>query len=274
MHTAARFTLTLVVGLALAMVARPDRAAAQGPDKKDPPKTDEVKPIIIKGELTDDDPRDAVKVDCAHKVHVVKLLASQNYQIDMIKKDEKVDLATGKRSMDPYLRIEDAKLNRLAEDDDSAGDYNARILFTPPKDGDYRLIATCLFGTGEYTLKITAVSIPKVQIYEFKNGLITIQNQLAANDNRDEVRQQMFAKVFHIKMIKGKTYTIDMVAQLDSYLRLEDGNKKQLAEDDDGGGFPNARIVIQAPDSGIYRVIATSFPPGATGPFTLTIREQ
>ena len=79
-----------------------------------------------------------------------------------------------------------------------------------------------------------------------------------------------------MRLEKGKRYTIDMVADLplDSYLILEDSGKKRLIEDDDGGGFPNVRIVYSISETGLYRVIATSFGNLQTGPFTLTIREQ
>jgi len=229
--------------------------------KKDDSRDEEIKPIVIYDKLSDEDPRDAVKVDCAHKVHVVKLLAGRTYQIDMIKKDSK-------RSMDPYLRIEDAKLNKLAEDDDSGGDLNARILFTPPHDDDYRIIATALFGTGEYTLNIKVV--PKVPVVK---GLLRFDDTLAVTDLKDEARPGCFCKIYTVKLIKGKTYTIDMVSgAVDSYLRIEDSKKTRLAQDDDSGGYPNARIVFVPPETGEYRLIGTTFIPNTVGPFSITVR--
>jgi hypothetical protein len=61
--------------------------------------------------------------------------------------------------------------------------------------------------------------------------------------------------------------------QIDSYLRLESAAGQQLAQDDDGGGFPNARIMFVAPRTEEYRIIATTFQP-ATGAYTLTVRQQ
>ncbi len=239
-------------------------SAQEQPEQKEDSKIEDIKPIVIKGTLDDDDPRDAVKKDCAHKVHTVKLLASRTYQIDMIWKDEK-------RAMDPFLRIEDTKKNQLAEDDDSAGDYNARIYFAPPKDDDYRLIATSLYGTGKYEIHVTVV--PKIPVVK---GVLTFNDRLAANDAQDEARGPgFFCKVYKVNMVKGKTYTIDMVSnQMDSYLRLEDSKKTRLLEDDDSGGNLNARIVFQPQASGTYRVIATTFGAGMQGAFTLTVRDE
>ena len=74
------------------------------------------------------------------------MLPKKTYQIDMIS-----------NQFDAYLRLEDSKGNQLAEDDDSGGNLNAQILFTPTKADDYRIIATT-FGpgaTGIYQLKVT-----------------------------------------------------------------------------------------------------------------------
>ena len=82
-------------------------------------------------------------------------------------------------------------------------------------------------------------------------------------------------KTHEVKLSAGFTYTIDMVSvEIDSYLILEDEKGNILAEDDDGGGFPNARIVFRAPEDGTYRIIATTFPPNQTGNYTLTVRES
>jgi thiol-disulfide isomerase/thioredoxin len=81
--------------------------------------------------------------------------------------------------------------------------------------------------------------------------------------------------VHPVKLQGGTTYTIDMEGKnnFDTLLRLEDANKKELANDDDGGKGLNSRIVFKAPEDGLYRIIATSFAPAAQGEYTLTVRE-
>jgi serine protease Do len=59
--------------------------------------------------------------------------------------------------------------------------------------------------------------------------------------------------------------------QIDSYLFLEDLNGNVLAQDDDSGGFPNARIIYTPSYSGYYNVVATSFKQGETGAYTIYI---
>ena len=61
------------------------------------------------------------------------------------------------QKFDPYLRIEDANGKSLAEDDDSGGNLNARIVFQPPQTGTYRLIVTTFQARtfGNFQLTIT-----------------------------------------------------------------------------------------------------------------------
>lgn len=61
---------------------------------------------------------------------------------------------------------------------------------------------------------------------------------------------------------------------LDPYLFLKDANGKVLAEDDDSGGFPNARITFTATKTGTYHIVASSFEGRGNGEFTLIMREN
>jgi predicted Zn finger-like uncharacterized protein len=105
--------------------------------------------------------------------------------------------------------------------------------------------------------------------------VLNVGGVLANADPFDRVRQNMHAKVHTLQMTAGRHYQIDLVSgQFDSYLRLEDSAGIQLAEDDDGGGFPNARIHFNCQRNDNYRIIVTSFAARATGAYTLTVREQ
>jgi len=105
---------------------------------------------------------------------------------------------------------------------------------------------------------------------------LKVEDQLTADDPQDTVRKGSHNKVHTFKMTAGKTYVIDMITRspgFDPYLRLEDAAGKQLAEDDDGGGFPNARITFKAERGGEYKIIATTFGKGMTGKYLLTVRQ-
>lgn len=99
--------------------------------------------LAIEAMLSKDDPLDKVR----HKrcrVYDVKLKMTAKYVIDMTSKQ-----------FDSFLRLEDAAGKQLAQDDDSGGNNNARIRFTPPADGVYRIYATS-FGmeSGLFELKV------------------------------------------------------------------------------------------------------------------------
>jgi hypothetical protein len=76
------------------------------------------------------------------KVHQVKLEAGKTYTISL-----------NSRDFDAYLRLESPKGKFMAEDDDSGGDLNARIVYRITEAGDYRIVATALdAGLGGYRL--------------------------------------------------------------------------------------------------------------------------
>ncbi len=109
-----------------------------------------------------------------------------------------------------------------------------------------------------------------------KDRLGTLDGTLAANDPRDRARPNSVCKVYTVSLTAGKTYQIDLIAKepgIDPYLRLEDPAGNPLAQDDDSGGFPNARLLFVCPQNGEYRLVATTFA-GGTGSFTLKVAEQ
>jgi hypothetical protein len=59
------------------------------------------------------------------------------------------------KALDPYLYVDDATGKQLAEDDDSGGGLNARIVLRAEQDGTYRIRATSFnAGGGTFTLTV------------------------------------------------------------------------------------------------------------------------
>ena len=88
---------------------------------------------------------------CFMKVEEVQFAKGVTYIIEMT-----AVVGDDKKQIDPYLILEDAKGMKLAEDDDSGGDLNAKIVFRAPADGVYRIICTTFnpSETGNYTLSV------------------------------------------------------------------------------------------------------------------------
>jgi S1-C subfamily serine protease len=84
-------------------------------------------------------------------------------------------------------------------------------------------------------------------------------------------------KVCQVPFMAGKTYIIEMNRAgndpIDPYLILHNPMNVKVAEDDDGGGNLNARIVYQAPASGYYIVYATTLLVNQGGNFQLVVSE-
>jgi predicted Zn finger-like uncharacterized protein len=108
-----------------------------------------------------------------------------------------------------------------------------------------------------------------------------LDSELTLADPRDRMRNASHCKVFTVTMSAGRTYQIDMIkkavpgkaSDLDPYLRLEDPEGNNIAQDDDGGDDLNARITFMCTRAGIYRIVATTLNP-ATGQFTLKVEER
>lgn len=96
------------------------------------------------GQITDQD-RDPRFPDRFAKVFTYHMTAGQLYLINL-----------ESRVFDAFLRLEDNQGKILAEDDDGAGNLNARITYRPERTDTYKIIATSLGGNqlGPYTLRV------------------------------------------------------------------------------------------------------------------------
>jgi hypothetical protein len=112
------------------------------------------KPLLkITDMITDKDQKYGQR-NSYYKPFLIKLKAGKTYVIDHVRPGEDF-------KFDPYLYLEDANKKIVAEDDDSGGNLNARIVFTPQTDGEFRIIATTLSpSTGEFTLTVRGTESP------------------------------------------------------------------------------------------------------------------
>ena len=104
-------------------------------------------------------------------------------------------------------------------------------------------------------------------------GTITFAGKLETTDPPDRVLGGP-CRMYRFKFYAGRTYQIDMFSQLpvDAYQHLEDPAGNVIISDDDGGGFPNSRMVYACPKDGEYQVVCTALGRNA-GPFTLRVAE-
>jgi len=97
-----------------------------------------------------------------HKAYKLKLQADKTYQIDLVRPPN--------FGLDPYLYLEDENMQVVAEDDDSGGNLNARIIFRPKRTAEYRIIATTLNGGfGPFELRVYDTVLSGTPNFELDN---------------------------------------------------------------------------------------------------------
>lgn len=164
---------------------------------------------------------------------------------------------------DAYLEIEGPN-GYAREDDDSAGDLDARIAdFLEP--GEYTLTARSAYGDGSgvYTLSLEPHELPGDG--ELRNdGTLTPDDSINGWYSGQELNYQ-------VEVAEAGMYQIEMRANdIDSYLVLE-GPNGYYREDDDSAGNLDARIAdFLAP--GVYELTARTVYGDSSGMFTLSMQ--
>ena len=198
---------------------------------------------------------------------------------------------------DNYARVFDPMGNEVAHDDDSGGNLNARITYTCPVAGTYRLAVTA-FSTsstgGPYTMLVSPMAGPTAPIIQpaqpmqpmqptiqaapgatmpqpSVSGAIAAPSQVATIAYGQMVQGRLetgdqtmndgtFADIWTFQGTAGQTITIDVMSdEFDAYAQLIDATGNRLAEDDDSGGNLNARISYTLPATGQYQIVVNNF---------------
>ena len=93
-----------------------------------------------------------------------KVLPVDNSYYDLYafegKSGQRISIDMSSKQIDSYLILLSSNGQELAQDDDSGGEKNARIIVTLPEDGTYKLLANSYEAgeSGDYKLKIEAIS--------------------------------------------------------------------------------------------------------------------
>ncbi|QHD48948.1 MULTISPECIES: hypothetical protein [Halomonadaceae] len=166
---------------------------------------------------------------------------------------------------DAYLELEGPN-DYYREDDDSAGELNARIAdFLAP--GEYTLTARSAFGDGSGLFTLTAEPHELPGNGELRNdGTVTPNETLSGWYSGQDV-------TYDLEIDQAGMYQIDMSSSdVDAYLVLE-GPNGYYREDDDSAGELNARIAdFLAP--GTYQLTARTAYGTDSGLFTLAIEPR
>lgn len=173
---------------------------------------------------------------------------------------------------DPYLILVGPDGEVLARNDDGDFGLNAEVRgVVLPSDGEYTIVATSFdpeqtFG---YTLALRNDTTRAVDLRSIDRNS-TASGAIDKTDPRSPDRNGFYEPVT-FNGSAGEAVEITMGSQVgDSYLQLLGPDGTLLAENDDAEGL-NASIETTLPANGTYTIVATSFGPGDTFPYELSL---
>jgi hypothetical protein len=196
--------------------------------------------------------------------------AGQTIQIDVMS-----------AAFDAYAILEDDNGARLATDDDGGDGLDARIVYTLPRSGNYRIFANTYRANryGQYSIRLTSLSSGVLgggvgtgpgMMGTLGRGQ-TVSGRLTMSDPRLNGGSVYHAYTY--MGVAGETVVIEVISSdFDAYAIIQDGDGNNLAQDDDSGDGLNARLVFTLPYTGTYRIIANTYRQGAYGSYTLMVR--
>lgn len=101
-----------------------------------------------------------------------------------------------------------------------------------------------------------------------------IRDRLTAESNVLEVDESYFNS-YTFAGEAGERIVIEMTSsEFNPYLILMDGDRNDVAQDNDSAGGTGARIVVTLPQSSTYTILANSHEAGETGAYTLSLSTE
>lgn len=191
------------------------------------------------------------------------------------KKGERIILEMHSQAFDSFLALYGAAEggDPIEFDDDSAGGTNARLAFTLPNDGTYRVRANAMNedDSGAYTIRLTrapravAAKVMTIAVGARSEGDLTSRDATAEDES--------YYDVYRFSGAKGDRIAVELKSKdFDAFLSIhKPGQNVELVYDDDGGKDGDARLMFVVPQTGEYDIRANSLNKGETGHYTLTL---
>ena len=185
---------------------------------------------------------------------------------------------------DANIVLADASGNRLANNDDSGENCNARLTYVLPQAANYRVYANSSAPAelGEFRLSLARgkAATPADSVcrgFGRVAGLIqvgqTVTGNLSASDPVLPADSTYYQR-WILPVTPNQAFTVDLEsADFDSYIILTRGRGDKIVDNDDGGGGCNARLVYTATDDHPLRIIVNTASKHQTGRFTLRVSD-
>jgi hypothetical protein len=154
--------------------------------------------------------------------------------------------------------------------------FQAYVL--PRESREYRITVAPSVEDDELDGQLFDYAISVTPIPMAPAPLINEQGKLSQNDppyqNAGGNGNRGPHKAYPVNFKAGQVYIVTLDAttkgEFDPYLQIEGAGGKILAQDDDGGGYPNARLFFKPKRGGEHRLIVTAVGKG-NGSFNLKV---
>ena len=182
--------------------------------------------------------------------------------------------------IDPYLVLFDSTGRKIAEDDDSAGGKNARIVVTLPISGRYTLYANSyeVGQAGSFTLSNRLANnfansgsassnfLGNRQVLLQKTGVLGSSSRILARDGSR-------FETFSFNGRAGQVVQIDLNSpDFHPYLVLFSPNQQVVLENNGLPSRKQASVTLELPVTGTYRAIVNAFDRSGQGAYQLTVK--
>jgi predicted Zn finger-like uncharacterized protein len=202
-----------------------------------------------------------------HREYLLKLQAGKEYSIKVLDADQPVGFRVFDKGTLLLEAPKDGKVGSIVE------------TFKAPQTGEYRLrIFGRSAGLAGYRLEVNrsnnAVAAddgqPRKVVFD-ADGRFRLIDKLAVTDPRDNEISKGRFKTYLLPLEADKHYVIEQRSQeLDCHLTLFDPKGQRIATDDNGAGGRDARLLVKAAETGVYRLHASSAKDEA-GEFAMRI---
>lgn len=180
---------------------------------------------------------------------------------------------------DPYLMVRGDGLSEDNDDDQTGrGSRNSRLEFVMPDSGEVSIITTSYTTgeTGAYTLVLESAGGSSVLAMDPASSTLragqTVSGRL--DSGNQTLRSGEYMTVYTLNGRAGDHIELTLRSdQFDPYLFVQGPGDFAVANDDDETGEDgvNSRLVLTLPADGEYQVVATSYAPGETGAYRLSV---
>ncbi len=194
-----------------------------------------------------------------------------------------VHLEARSNQFDTYLILRAPSGEQDDNDDQAPGVLNAAMDFVAREGGHYRVLVTSYAPgmTGQYELEVRAAGggpAPTAPGAPRPSPAPTVA-PTAAGDQRGELRagdaqltSGEFMDAYTYRFTPGEPVSIRVSSTaFDTYVIVRSPSGRQDDNDDLQPGNLNSGLDIPAAEAGEYRVTVTSYRPGETGPYVLSV---